>query len=185
MDQTPASTPAENVLHCALELSKNTWLLGIQFPDRPRPSLYPIDGGDTDKLMAKLIEARDRWAKVSGEAPAITVCYEVGYDAVWLARYLKARGINCLVVDPASLQVDRRARRAKTDRIDVAMLLRALISWGQGEHHVWSLVLYSHCRRGGFATLASGEGSAGSREDCIHQPHQGSVIRSGNSRHQC
>ena len=80
MDQTPASTPAVNVLHCALELSKNTWLLGIQFPDRPRPSLYPIDGGDTDKLMAKLIEARDRWAKVSGEAPAITVCYEVGYD---------------------------------------------------------------------------------------------------------
>jgi transposase len=140
MDQTPASTPAVNVLHCALELSKNTWLLGIQFPDRPRPSLYPIDGGDTDKLMAKLIEARDRWVKVSGEAPAITVCYEVGYDAFWLARYLKVRGINCLVVDPASLQVDRRARRAKTDRIDVAMLLRALISWGQGEHHVWSLV---------------------------------------------
>ena len=75
MDQTPASTPGVNVLHCALELSKNTWLLGIQFPDRLRPSPYPIDGGDTDKLMAKLIEARDRWAKVSGEAPAITVCY--------------------------------------------------------------------------------------------------------------
>jgi transposase len=57
-----------------------------------------------------------------------------------LARFLKARGIECLVVDAASMQVNRRARRAKTDRIDVGMLLRALIAWSQGDRHVWSLV---------------------------------------------
>jgi len=54
--------------------------------------------------------------------------------------FLKARGIECLVVDAASMQVNRRARRAKTDRIDVGMLLRALIAWGQGDRHVWSVV---------------------------------------------
>ena len=136
MDHAITGTPAETILHGALELSKNSWLLALQFPDRAQPSLYPIRGGDTVGLMAKLMSARDRWAKVSGKAPSIVLCYEAGYDAFWLARFLKARGIECLVVDAASMQVNRRARRAKTDRIDVGMLLRALIKWCQGDRHV-------------------------------------------------
>ena len=91
MDQATPSTASENTLHCALELSKNSWLLAIQFPDREQPSLYVIEGGDAEKLMAKLTAARDCWAKVSGALPVITPCYEVGYDAFWLARFLKAR----------------------------------------------------------------------------------------------
>ncbi len=140
MNQASPSERPESRLHGALELSKNSWLLAIQFPDRPQPSLYPIKGGDTEGLMAKLMAARERHAKVSGETPTITLCYEAGYDAFWLARFLEARGITCLVVDAASLQVNRRSRRAKTDRIDVAMLLRALIAWCRGERHVWSPV---------------------------------------------
>jgi hypothetical protein len=66
MDQTPSSTFSANTLHCALELSKNSWLLAIQFPDREQPSLYSIEGGNTEKLMAKLIAGRDCWAKTSG-----------------------------------------------------------------------------------------------------------------------
>jgi hypothetical protein len=81
-----------------LELSKKSWLLAIQFPDREQPSLYPIVGGDAERLMAKLTAARDRWAKASGALPMITLCYEVGYDAFWLARFLKVRGIECLVI---------------------------------------------------------------------------------------
>jgi transposase len=73
-------------------------------------------------------------------APVITLCYEVGYDAFWLARFLKARGIECLVIDPGSLQVNRRGRRVKTDRVDVKMLLRTLIACCRGERHVWSPV---------------------------------------------
>ena len=140
MDQTSSSTLFANILHCALELSKKSWLLAIQFPDREQPSLYSIEGGNTEKLMAKLIAARDSWAKVSGAPPTITLCYEVGHDAFWLARFLKAHGIECLVIDPGSLQVNRRGRRVKTDRVDVKMLLRALIAWCRGERHVWSLV---------------------------------------------
>src|SRR5215510_14967124 len=90
--------------------------------------------------MAKLTAARDCWAKVSGALPTITLCYEVGYDAFWLARFLKAHGIECLVIDPGSVQVNRRGRRVKTDRVDVKMLLRTLIAWCRGERHVWSFV---------------------------------------------
>ena len=139
MDRT-SLTCSGGTLHCALELSKNSWLLAIQFPGREQPSVYAIGGGDTEKLMAKLSAARDRCAKVSGASPVITLRYEVGYDAFWLARFLKARGIECLVIDPGSVQVNRRGRRVKTDRVDVKVLLRTLIAWCRGERHVWSLV---------------------------------------------
>jgi transposase len=79
--------------------------------------------------MAKLVAACDRWTKVSGKKPSIILCYEAGYDAFWLARFLRARGIERLVVDSASMQVNRRSRRAKTDRIDLGKLLRALTAW--------------------------------------------------------
>jgi transposase len=96
MNQTSSSAISTNTLHCALELSKNSWLLAIQFPDREQPSLYPIEGGNTEKLMAKLTAARDCWAKVNSSLPAITVCYEVGYDAFWLARFLMGRASSVL-----------------------------------------------------------------------------------------
>jgi transposase len=140
MNHSITASPVDPIIFGALELSKNSWLLGLQFPDRPQPSLYPIRGGDTEELMAKLTAARERCAKLTGRTPSIVLCYEAGYDAFWLARFLKARGIECLVVDSASMQVNRRARRAKTDRIDVGMLLRALIAWLRGDRHVWSVV---------------------------------------------
>ena len=96
MDRATPSTAFANTLHCALELSKKSWLLAIQFPDREQPSLYPIEGGNAEKLMAKLTAARECWAKVSGAVPVITLCYEVGHDAFWLARFLKARRVECL-----------------------------------------------------------------------------------------
>ncbi|MCZ6859606.1 MAG: IS110 family transposase [Alphaproteobacteria bacterium] len=141
MTQFPASTSNEQSIHAALELSKSSWLLAIQLPGRDNPSLHPIKGGDTDSLMVKLDAARDRIAKVIGRAPKMTLCYEAGYDGFWLARLLEQRGIECLVMEPASLQVNRRARRVKTDRIDVESILHALIAWCRGERHVCSMVV--------------------------------------------
>ncbi len=141
MTRSAAVTTAEPTLHAALELSKNSWLLAIQFPDRDAPSLYPLMGGNAEGLMAKLDAARDRVAKVTGQTPTVTLCHEAGYDGFWLARFLEQRGIECLVMEPASLQVDRRARRVKTDRIDVEALLHTLIAWCRGERHVCSMVV--------------------------------------------
>ncbi len=129
MTRFAAVITAEHTLHATLELSKNSWLLAIQFPDRDKPSLYPIRGGTAEGLMAKLDAARKRLVKVSGQTPKVTLCYEAGYDGFWLARFLEQRGIECLVMEPASLQVNRRARRVKTDRIDVEKLLHTLIAW--------------------------------------------------------
>ena len=85
--------------------------------------------------------ARERVAKVTGQTPTVMLCYEAGYDGFWLARFLEQRGIDCFVMKPASLQVNRRARRVKTDRIDVESLLHTLIAWCRGERHVCSMVV--------------------------------------------
>ena len=141
MTQFPVSTSNEQSIYAALELSKNSWLLAIQVPGRDNPSLYPIGGGNAEGLMAKLDAARNRLAKVSGQTPKVTLCYEAGYDGFWLTRFLEQRGIECLVMEPASLQVNRRARRVKTDRIDVENILHTLIAWCRGERHVCSMVV--------------------------------------------
>ena len=141
MTQFAVSTTTEQSIYAALELSKNSWLLAIQVAGRDKPSLHPITGGDVEGLMTKLDAARDRVAKLTGRTPKVTLCYEAGYDGSWLARFLEQRGIECLVMEPASLQVNRRARRVKTDRIDVESILHTLIAWCRGERHVCSMVV--------------------------------------------
>ena len=141
MFASPIPASSDQCLYAALELSKNSWLLAIQFPGRDNPSVHPLKGGDAGGLMAKLDAARERLAKISGQVAKVTLCYEAGYDGFWLARFVEQRGVDCLVMDPASLQVDRRARRVKTDRIDVEKLLHTLIAWCRGERHVCSMVV--------------------------------------------
>ncbi len=87
MTRSVALATVEHTLHAALELSKNSWLLAIQFPGRDNPSLHAIKGGDTEGLMAKLDAARDRVVKVTGQTTRMTLCYEAGYDGFWLARF--------------------------------------------------------------------------------------------------
>ena len=70
----------------------------------------------------------------------VVCCYEAGYDGFWLHRLLESRGICNYVIDPASLQVDRRARRVKTDGVDVERLLRSLMAYLRGEPKVWRCV---------------------------------------------
>jgi len=141
MTRISATPSNDQSIHAALELSKNRWLLAIQVPGRNKPSLHPIKGGDGEGLMAKLDAARERVAKATGQTPKVTLCYEAGYDGFWLARFLEHRGIGCLVMEPASLRVNRRARRVKTDRIDVESILHTLIAWCRGERHVCSMVV--------------------------------------------
>ncbi len=105
MTRSAAVTTSEHTLHAALELSKNSWLLAIQFPDRDNPSLYPIRGGNAEGLMAKLDAARDRVAKVTGQTPKVTLCYEAGYDGFWLARFLHTPPSSVLFPCPPSADI--------------------------------------------------------------------------------
>jgi transposase len=89
--------------------------------------------------LLRRLQARERQT-YGGGAVQIVVGYEAGYDGFWLQRRLAAEGITCWVMDPGSLQVNRRARRAKTDRLDAAMLLRALIAWCRGDRAACHMV---------------------------------------------
>jgi transposase len=122
-----------STIYAAIELSKKSWVVAVMHPSKDQPSIHRIKGGAFSDLILKL-----RAAARGGER--LLVCYEAGYDGFWLARSLQAEGIECQVLDPASLQVNRRARRVKTDRIDVLMLVRALMAVHWGDRHVCAIV---------------------------------------------
>lgn len=123
-----------------LELSKSAWLLAAQAVPSGKTSAHRVSGGDAEGLLALLRRLQAREQRSSGREVAIILGYEAGYDGFWLQRRLAAEAITCFVMDPGSLQVDRRARRAKTDRLDAAMLLRALMARCRGDHAACRMV---------------------------------------------
>jgi transposase len=127
-------------LFVALELSKATWLVALHAPDRDRTSRHRLSGGDVKGLLALIDKARSRAETKLGRPVRIVSCYEAGYDGFRLHRLLHEHGINNQVLDPAGLLVDRRARRAKTDRLDLAGLLRTLMALCRGEPQVCRVV---------------------------------------------
>ena len=130
----------DSTLVLALELSGKGWEVGAVLPGvarRPRRSLPARD-------MAALLQQIERW-KAEVLRAGRTVCrtvlaYQAGRDGFWIARYLLACGIEVQIMHPASIPVERRGRRAKTDRIDLDMLLRTLLAWLRGEPRVCSIV---------------------------------------------
>jgi len=85
-------------------------------------------------------KGKDRAEKQLGRAVTVVSCYEAGYDGFWLHRLLEANGMCNHVIDPASIHVDRRARRAETDRLDAETMVRVLMAFCRGERKVLSLV---------------------------------------------
>src|SRR5260370_33881762 len=115
-----------------LELGKGKWKLGIVLPGGGKLSQYTVAGGDAEAALRLIAKARQKAEKKAGSSVRIVSCYEAGYDGFWLHRWLEGRGIENRVLDAASVQVNRRARRAKTDRLDLERLMSALIrhDWG-------------------------------------------------------
>jgi transposase len=142
MGQTEQAQAARDgaVVFVAMELSKTTWLLAAQASPSGKTSSHKLDGGDILGLLALLRRLQAREQRASGHEVRVVVGYEAGYDGFWLQRRLAAEEITCWVMDPGSLQVDRRARRAKTDRLDAAMLLRTLMAWCRGDRTVCHMV---------------------------------------------
>ena len=122
-----------SIIYVALELSRSGWLVAILPPGEARASRYKIEAGGRDRLLQLLARARALAERRLGARVQVRSCYEAGYEGFWLHRVLAAVGVASHVVDPSSLQVNRRARRAKSDGIDVERILRALIAWDHGE----------------------------------------------------
>ena len=124
----------------AIELSKASWVVGVQTPLSNKTSQYRLAGGDWQSLLKLIERIRRQVSRGLGRPVEMISCYEAGYDGFWLHRLLEAHGVRNHVLDPASLLVNRRARRAKTDRIDVERMLRALGRYLRGEPDACSVV---------------------------------------------
>jgi transposase len=105
-------------------------------PRQCRQKLVP----SAEALLDHLDHLRQRAGKAGKRVSRVVVAYEAGRDGFWLARWLLERGVEVYVIQPSSVPVDRRARRAKTDALDVEMLLRTTLAWLRGEPRVCSMV---------------------------------------------
>jgi len=123
-------------LYMSFELADKDWKLF--FTDGRKERSRGISAGNLGRLEEEIKKAKDRFG-LKGETRVIS-CYEAGRDGFWLHRYLREKGIKNWVVDPSSIEVDRRKRRAKTDRIDGKKLLRLLLRYSWGEKKAWSVV---------------------------------------------
>ena len=129
----------DSPLIAAIELSRSSWLVGALVPGLrrdPRKKLPP----DADALLGLLHRWRDEAIAAGRKIERICVAYEAGRDGFWLARWLRGRGIECEVIHPTSIPVSREHRRAKSDRLDLGLLLRAFLGWLRGEAKHCSMV---------------------------------------------
>jgi len=125
-------------LYLAFELGNRDWKLGFTTAFGQPPRERTVAAGDLGALAAELTQAKRRFA-LPAEA-AVLSCYEAGRDGFWLHRALTAWGVMNLVVDSSSIEVSRRQRRAKSDRLDVRKLLMMLLRYASGEQRVWHVV---------------------------------------------
>jgi transposase len=128
-------------LYASLELSQATWLVTSLSPGSERMSKYSTLGGNGAALLGLLRRLQVRAEQITGGPVEIVVIQEAGLDGFWVHRLLNANGIESHVVDPASIAVPRRRRRAKTDAIDGETLLRTLLAWQRGEPRVCAMVV--------------------------------------------
>jgi len=130
-------TGEASALYMAFELGEENWKLAMSDGVRAA-SHYALRAGDTAVLLECIDKAKARCG-LAAEA-RLHSGYEAGRDGFWLHRWLIERGIDNVVVDSASIEVNRRARRVKTDRLDAEKLLGMLIRYHAGERRVWSVL---------------------------------------------
>jgi transposase len=145
----------DSTLTVVIEMSLRSWLVAGMVPGvnrEPRKKIAP----NPELLLQLLYRWRDEAIKAGKEITRIAVAYETGRDGFWLARWLRARGIDARVIHATSVAVSREHRRAKTDRIDTAMLQRGFLGWLRGER--------GHCSMAIVPTVAEEDGRCPHRE---------------------
>src|SRR5262245_35341736 len=129
---------AKETLYLALELGNGEWRLGFTTGLGQKARERSIAARDLTVLRREIGRAKERFKLAS--STRVVSCYEAGRDGFWLHRYLVEAGVENIVVDSASIEVNRRAKRAKTDALDVRKLLTMLVRYDGGERKVWSVV---------------------------------------------
>ncbi len=129
----------EETLICVVELSRSSWLIGGMVPGVERQPLKKLEP-DAPGLMQVIKRWRDEAIRAERMITRIVLAYEAGRDGFWLARWLRARGVEVHVIHSTSVAVSREHRRAKTDRLDTAMLMRVFLGWLRGERGHCSMV---------------------------------------------
>ena len=142
-------------LIAVIELSKESWLVAGIIPGVERQPLKKLLA-DEDQLLKLLERWRTEAEKAGHKINRISVAFETGRDGFWLARWLRARGIEAYVIHAASVAVSREHRRAKTDRLDTAGLKRAFLGWLRGERE--------HCKMAAIPTLTEEDAKRPHRE---------------------
>ena len=129
----------DSTVIAVIEMSQSKWLVAAVVPGIERQPLKKIEANE--EALLKLLH---RWRAEAGQAgrmiKRVAVAYEAGRDGFWLARWLRARNIEAYVIHPASIAVSREHRRAKTDRLDTELLMRAFLGWLRGERRHCSIV---------------------------------------------
>ena len=180
----PAPTTArsdDSILFAALELSRKSWLVATSAPGEEKVSKRTVSAGDGRALLDLLAGLREKAERRIGKPVKVVVIQEAGLDGFWLHRLLEANGIESHVVDPASIAVDRRKRRRKTDAIDVDALLRTLMAWARRAPGLFDGPAAEPGRGGAPASVAGTRG-AGEGADPELQPHQRPPRGSGDRR---
>jgi transposase len=155
LSRSLASFDQNTSLVVVVELSEASWLVAGIVPGVDRQPLKKLEP-DPGELL-RLVE---RWRAEAGKAgrtiERVALAYEAGRDGFWLARWLQARGIEAHVIHSTSVAVSREHRRAKTDRLDTAMLMRVFLGWLRGER--------GHCGMVAVPTLGDEDAKRPSRE---------------------
>src|SRR5215475_13197997 len=138
-----------------VELSFRSWLVAGLVPGLTRQPLKKL-GPDAQALLTLLRRWQHEATKAGSIINRIVVAFEAGRDGFWRARWLRARGIEAYVIHPTSIPVSREQRRAKTDRLDIGLLKRALLGWLRGEK--------KHCTMAAIPTLEEEDAKRPHRE---------------------
>ena len=136
----PTVADYERTLILAIELSNTSWVLAAHIPGLPGVKAKRSIKPTPEALMAAIDGYRVRAEKAGRNVNRVIAVYEAGWSGFWLVRWLAKNGIETHVIQPSSVPVDRRARRAKSDGIDAELLLRTLLAWLRGEPRVCSMV---------------------------------------------
>ena len=144
-----------NTIVAVIEMSLSKWLVGAVVPGVKRQPLKKL-GADQEQLLTLLQRWRTEAEQAGHPIKRVVVAYEAGRDGFWLARWLRMRDIEAYVIHPTSVAVSREHRRAKTDRLDTELLLRALLGWLRGEKR--------HCSMAAIPTIEEEDAKRPNRE---------------------